>query len=116
MISLFPARYLPPPQTSGSDEESDASDEGDDADDENDEAGDDTDGTDDDTEDDTEDDTGPLAAYLEKSRDMRNAFLGEFSDDEVAEMWQIHNFMDFASGCARNAAAPSPGISDRGSI
>jgi len=127
MINLFPAHYLRPSRTAGSDEGSDASDEGNDADDEDDEVGDDSDdddtddsdGTDDD--DDTDDDsnyagTEPPGAYIEKSQDMRNAFLREFPDDDVAEMWQIHNFMIFASACTRNAATQSPEVSSRRSI
>lgn len=53
--------------------------------------------------------------YIEKSRGLRKEFLREFSDDDVAEMCQVHNFMMFASWRARNAM-PSPGMDDRGSL
>jgi len=87
----------------------DAGDEGSDTDDEDDD-------TDYDTDDDTDDDdTDAPATYLEKSQDTRKEFLREFSDDEVAEMWQIHNFMMFASCYACNSAR-SPAVPDRGSI
>ena len=117
MINLFPAHYLRP---LGSDEGSDTSDQRDDTDDEDGEAGDDhdddytddTDGTDDDSDDDSE----SLGTYPGKVQDMRNAFLREFSDDEVAEMCQVHKFMIFASDCVRGAATRSPGISGRGLI
>ena len=125
MINLFPAHYLRPPRTAWSDEESDASDDGNDADEEgegtsgdrDDDYTNDTDSTADDTDDDDNyAGTEPPGAYIESSQGMRKAFLREFSDDEVAEMWQVHNFMIFASGCAWNAATQGPGISSRGSI
>jgi len=116
MINLFPAHYLQPPRIAGSDGGSDASDDENDTDDESEEASDDR------FDDYTDDADGsyagadPPGVYLEKSQGMRNAFLREFSDDEVAEMWQVHNFMIFASGCARNAATQGPRTTARGSV
>ena len=100
MINLFPARYLQPVRTtrknpdgggSGTEEE-----EGSDTDDG---------GADEDSPD----------LYLRKSQHLRNAFLCEFSDDEVAEMWQVHNFMTFVS-CYVRCAIPDPTIHQRESF
>ena len=110
MINLFPARYLRPAQIAGGkagDEESNTNNRDDDyADDEDDDDTDD-DGDDDDTDDDTDTDddadTDGPNVYIEKSWGPRKKFLREFSVDEVAEMWQVHNFMVFASWCAINA-------------
>jgi len=97
MISLFPARYLRPAQPIGES----ADDEGGGADEE------DGNGTDDDG---AGEDTPDL--YLQKSQHLRKVFLLEFSDDEVAEMWQVHNFMAFAS-CYIRSAIPDPTIHQR---
>lgn len=60
--------------------------------------------TEEDTEDDSDSDRGDgdgdgdaPDVYLAKSHDLRKGFLSELSDDEVVEMWQIYNFMVFAS-------------------
>ena len=114
MINLFPAYYLRPTQTAAarSDEgsnvggENEGADAGDNADDDN---GNDDDDTDDNTS--GYHDAEAPNVYIEKSQDMRKVFLSEFSDDEVAEMWQVHSFMVFTSGCTWNAAQ-SPVVSD----
>jgi hypothetical protein len=51
--------------------------------------------------------------YIAESNDLRKGFLSEFSDDEVVEMWQVHNFMVFVSVCIRNATS-DPIMGDRG--
>jgi len=116
LINLFPSHYLRPTREVGMD----AGDEGSDASGEDDgtETDDDTDGDrDDDTDDDTDDDdnTNTPYVYIKKSQVMRKEFLREFSDNEVAEMWQVHSFMLFASSCAWNALQ-SPAIPGCGSI
>lgn len=82
-----------------------------------DEGSDTEDDDDDDTNDDSNDDDndgvgGPDAdapnVYQAKSQGLRKKFLSEFSDDEVAEMWQVHNFMTFVSLCTRNAMRDPP--------
>jgi len=72
--------------------------------------GNDTEGSDDDTHDDGVDgaDTDVPNVYHTKVRDLRKEFLSEFSDEEVAEMLQIDNFMMFVSFCTRNALPQSP--------
>jgi len=110
--SLFPPFYLRPTRTGenadngggegdgdGDDEESDTEDDDDDSDMEDDD-------DDSDTEDD-EDGDDAADAYHAKAQGLRKVFLSEFSDDEVAEMWQVFNFMGFASSCARNATQNS---------
>jgi hypothetical protein len=108
-MNLFPAGYVRPTRTTGKTED----DEGNESDDS------DEDDTDDDNTDDdgTNDDDGSVnpdapGVYIGKSQDLRKRFLSEFSDDEVADMWQVHNFMVFASSCARNAT-PDPTMHDR---
>ncbi|KAF9786111.1 hypothetical protein BJ322DRAFT_1058049 [Thelephora terrestris] len=71
---------------------------------------DDTEGdTDDETEGDTDNDDGADVnaqdVYIAESNDLRKGYLSEFSDDEVVEMWQVHNFMVFVSICIRNATS-----------
>jgi hypothetical protein len=108
MINLFPPCYLRPSRI--------ASDEGSDTDDEDDDDTDDD--NDDDDDDDNDDDNNADAdspnAYLGKSQGLRKEFLSEFSDDEVAEMWQVHNFMMFVSRCARNPMPNAAMIHDCG--
>ena len=60
---------------------------------------------DDEDEGDTGDDDDPIppTVYLEKSQGLRRRFFREFSDDEVAEMWQVHGFMTFLSVRAQYA-------------
>ena len=98
MINLFPPRYLRPAPTAGGD----AVGEGTDSDD--------SDGGD--TGDDDDADSPDL--YLRKSQHLRDAFLRGFSDDEVAEMSQVHNFMTFVS-CHIRRAMPDSTIHQRGS-
>ena len=107
-MDLFPACYVRPTRTAGKTE-----DEGNDSDD-SDEDDTDDDNTDDDDANYDDDNVNPDApgVYIGKSQDLRKKFLSEFSDDDVADMWQIHNFMVFASSCARNAT-PDPAILDR---
>ena len=105
MINLFPAYYLRPTRTAGSNEGNDAGSENEDADADDSEDADDTDDVTNDNN--GHDDADAPNVYLEKSQDMRKAFLREFSGDEVADMWQVHNFMVFTSGRVRNAAGPA---------
>ena len=80
--------------------------------------GDDTENdTEDDTDDDSDNDDGNASdVYLAKSNDLRKGFLSEFSDDEVAEMWHVSNFMQFVSvRILRNLATPEFRMLDRGS-
>lgn len=110
MTSLFPPCYLQPAPTAGEiagDEGSDTEDENDDDTDDDTDDGDDHGNNNDSDGDDAGTDTPD--AYIGKSHDMRRKFLCEFSDDEVAEMWQVHNFMLFASGSAWRAI-PSPAM------
>jgi len=79
MNDLFPSHYLRKARESA---------------DEDDEDEDDTDG---DGGGDNDDDIDAPDVYLEKSQAPRRKFFREFSDDEVAEMWQVHNFMTFVS-------------------
>ena len=100
MINLFPARYLRPARTNGENPDGggssvDKEDDGNTGDD----------GTDEDTPD----------LYIRKSQYLRKGFLHEFSEDEVAEMWQTHNFNAFAS-CYIRCAIPDPTIHQRGSF
>lgn len=110
-INLFPAFYLRKTKTVGENADDEWSDT-EDYDDTNDDI---DDGTDGDTYDDDNhngnDDDPPV--YIIKSQDMRRGFFSEFSDDEVAEMWQVHNFMKFVSLCTRNAI-PEPSIHECG--
>jgi len=92
LIYLFPARYLRPTRTAGENAGDEGSDTGDD--DDNDVI--DGAGTDD------------PAVYHAKVQGLRKEFLSEFSDEEVAEMWQINNFMIFVSSCAQNALPHPP--------
>ena len=101
MVYLFPACYLRPTQTAQENADGEGSDIEDDHE------------TDDGYTD--NDDMEAPDVYHTKSQGLRKRFLSEFSDDEVAEMWQIHNFMMFASLCARNATPNSP-IHDRVSL
>ena len=119
--SLFPPFYLRPTRTgeTANDEGVDA--EGDDSDDEDDEGSDTEDDDDDDDDSDTEDDDDDSDtedddddgdrdapnAYHAKAQDLRKVFLSEFSDDEVAEMWQVFNSMELAASCARGALSSS---------
>lgn len=121
LIYLFPARYLRPTRTAGGNADDEGSDTEDDVDDD-----DDDDDTDDDTGDDDDDDdndndgidgadTDDPNVYHAKVQGLRKEFLSEFSDEEVAEMWQIDNFMMFVSSCARNVLLyppPLPPIHD----
>jgi len=52
-------------------------------------------------------DTDAPNVYHTKVRGLRKRFLSEFSDDEVAEMLQIHNFVMLVISCARNALPQS---------
>lgn len=105
MINLFPACYLLPKKTAGENADDDDDDANGDTDDDTDDGDDDGGGA----------DTDALNVYLTKSEGMRKEFLSEFSDDEVAEMWQIHNFMTFASTCAWKAMTHAP-VNDSGSL
>jgi len=96
LICLFPPYYLLPRRTAGGNANNE---------------GDDTEDSDDDTYDDTDDDNSETDApnvHHTNVRGLRKEFLSEFSDEEVAEMMQINNFMVFASHCARNALPLSP--------
>jgi hypothetical protein len=79
-----------------------------------DDTGNDNDTDDGDDDGDGADMTGPIT-YLAKSHELRKELLSEFSCDEVLEMWQVHNFMVFASIRAR-CAIPDPKIHDRVSL
>lgn len=52
--------------------------------------------------------TDPPNVYYTKVQHLRKKFLSEFSDQEVAEMWQVSNFMTSASNCARTALQAPP--------
>lgn len=120
MINLFPIRYLRSAAPAGEntdnegggtdgddDRTTDSEDEDDSDDNGNDTVNNDNDGGDADTD--------APNVFLEKSQGLRTEFLREFSDDEVAEMWQIHNFMTYAS-CYARSAIPDPAIRHRGSF
>ena len=89
MLNLLPAGYLLPARTT----RENADNEGDD---------------------DDESDAGAVRAYIGKSQGLRRECFRQFSDGEVAEMWQVHTFMKFATLWASNAV-PSPAAYDRGS-
>ena len=99
MINLFPARYLRPAPTAGGNVDSEGSDT------------DDEDGGD--TNDNWEADADALDLYLRKSQHLREAILCEFSDDGVAEMWEVHKFMTFVA-CSTSGAIPGRTIHHRG--
>ena len=114
LLYLFPACYLRPTRIA----KGDGGAEGSDTDYDDSDADDDTDGdtdndTDNDTDDDMDDDNDGVGSpdidlpgiYHAKARGLRKEFLSEFSDEEVAEMWQVNNFMTFVFCCARNATA-----------
>jgi len=96
LICLFPSYYLLPRRTAGGNANNEE---------------DDTEDSDDDTNDDGAETDAPNV-YHAKVRDLRKGFLSGFSDEEVAEMMQIDNFMVFASHCARNAS-PLPPLTSR---
>lgn len=108
MQYLFPVCYLRPARTARGNADEDGSDRADD-----DEGEDDTeDGDEDEDEDDTGNDndgaaTDPPDVYHTKAQQLRKKFLSEFSDEEVAEVWQVSNFVTFASNCARIALQTS---------
>jgi len=105
MNELFPGCYLRKARESADDgDENDADDSDDDGD------GDDGNGNSNDG------DMDAPNMYLEKSQGMRGKFLHEFSDDEVAEMCQVHNFMTFASVRAQYAMAGLPWVHTRTSL
>ena len=114
MINLFPAHYLRPARAAGENADGKGGDTDDEDDDDTDD--DDADDSDDDNTDDGGDDADTDApnAYIEKSWGLRKKFLREFSVGEVAEMWQVHNFMTFAFWYAQNYT-PNPLMLDRGS-
>ena len=66
-------------------------------------------GADADDEDINDDDANIQAAnlYLTEANKLRREFLSEFSNQEVLEMWFVHNFMVFVSLCTRNATLGS---------
>ena len=105
MIYIFPPNYLLPTQTAGGNADNEGSDTEEDDDDD-----DDTDAdTDDDDDDNSNNNNGIGGAeidapdvYHAKVQGLRKEFLSEFSNEEVAEIWQANNFMLFASNCARN--------------
>jgi len=100
MINLFPARYLRQARKTGENVDGEGS------------------GTDEEDNSDTDDHRADEEApdlYIRKSQHLREAFLREFSDDEVAEMWQVHNFMAFVS-CYVRCAIPDPTIHQRESF
>ena len=107
LIYLFPAHYLRPTRTARGNAGDEGSDTGDD---------DNTDvGTDDDTDNSDDDNDGIDGAgtddptvYHAKVQGLRKEFLYEFPDEEVAEMWQINNFMIFVSSCVQNALPHPP--------
>ena len=104
MQYLFPVCYLRPTRTARGNADEDESDP------EDEDEGDTED--DDEDEDDTGDDNGgaapdPPDVYHTKVQHLRKKFLSEFSDEEVAEMWQVSNFVTFASNCARIALQTS---------
>ena len=92
LICLFPSHYLLPRRTAWVDVNNE---------------GDDTEDSDDDTDDDGAETDAPNV-YHTKVQGLRKGFLSGFSDEEVAEMMQIDNFMVFASHWARNALPLSP--------
>ena len=101
MQYLFPVCYFRPGRTAGGNADEDGSDTEDDDGDEN----------ENDTGDDSDNDgavTDPPDVYHTKAQHLRKDFLSEFPDGEVAEMWQVNNFMAFASNCARTALQTSP--------
>ena len=102
LLYLFPACYLWPTRIAKGDGDDEGSDTGyDDSD------------ADDDTDDDTDGDNDGVGSpdidlpgiYHAKAQGLRKEFLSKFSDEEVAEMWQVDNFMRFVFSCAGNAAA-----------
>ena len=95
MLNLLPAGYLLPARTTGEN----ADDEGDD---------------DTESDDDDEADAAAVRAYMRKSQGLRGEYFRQFSVDEVAEMWQLHNFMKFATLWTRNAVL-TPAAYNRGS-
>ena len=103
LIYLFPPNYLLPRRTAGGD----TNNEGDDTEDSDDDTDTDTDGGADDDGADGADTDAPNVYYT-KVRGLREGFLSEFSDEEVAEMLQINNFMMFVSHCAQSALPLSP--------
>jgi len=77
------------------------------------------DGDEDDTDDSDNDNDGDTDApyvYLRKSQGLRRKFFLEFSDDEVAEMTQVHNFMAFVSIRAQHATMGLPWAYTRASL
>ena len=77
---------------------------------------DDTDDSDDGDDNDNDGDMDAPNLYLEKSQGLRRKFFREFSDDEVAEMWQVHNFMTFVSIRTQCAMGGVPVISISASL
>jgi hypothetical protein len=116
LIHLFPACYLRRTRTAGGNAGDEGSDTEDDDDDDDAGVGTDDDPDDDDNDDDI-DDVGTDApnVYHAKVQGLRKDFLSEFPNEEVAEMWQINNFMVFVSSCTRNAL-PNPSAPDRVSL
>ena len=90
MNVLFPGCYLRKNRKRADDEDEDDTDDSDENDDDND------------------GDTDAPNVYLEKSQGLRRKFFREFSDDEVAEMCQVHNFMAFVSLRVQCATAGLP--------
>ena len=109
MNELFPGCYLRKTR-----ETSDGGDEDDTDDDDDNNDNDDNDNYND--NDDTDGDTDAPNVYFEKSQGLRRKFFREFSDDEVAEIYQVHNFMMFVSSRVRCATAGLPWMHTRASL